>query len=120
MTTISGFLSSPVKLHGRRTISGKLLAFGFVAKIVTTPCRLGLRPAAQNFLATIWPLIEILRSLVVLPLDVDDCEDAVTPKTALVMSGNRILVMFLMIANQSETISYVGVKPDFDDDLCQS
>ena len=26
---------------------------------------LGLLPAAQNFLATIWPLIEILRSLVV-------------------------------------------------------
>ena len=26
-----GFLSSSVKLHGRRTISGKLLAFGFVA-----------------------------------------------------------------------------------------
>ena len=30
VTTISGFLSSSVKLHGRRTISGKLLAFGFV------------------------------------------------------------------------------------------
>ena len=58
-----GFLSSSVMLHGR-TISGKLLAFGCVAKIVTTPCRLGLLPAAQNFLASIWPLIEILRSLV--------------------------------------------------------
>ena len=31
VTTISGFLSRSVKLHGRRTISGKLLAFGFVA-----------------------------------------------------------------------------------------
>ena len=30
VTTTSGFLSSSVKLHGRRTISGKLLAFGFV------------------------------------------------------------------------------------------
>jgi len=36
-------------------------------KIVTTPCRLLCRylSPAQNFLATIWPLIEILRSLVV-------------------------------------------------------
>ena len=35
-------------------------------KIVTTPCRLLCHylPAAQNFLATIWPLIEILRSFV--------------------------------------------------------
>ena len=35
-------------------------------KIVTTPCRLlyYYLPAAHNFLATIWPLIEILRSLV--------------------------------------------------------
>ena len=57
-------MSSSVKLHRRRTIAGKLLAFGFVAKIVTTLCRLGLLPAAQNFLASIWPLIEILRSLV--------------------------------------------------------
>ena len=64
VTTISGFLSSSVKLHRRRTIAGKLLAFGFVVKIVTTPCGLGLLPAAQNFLASIWPLIEILRSLV--------------------------------------------------------
>ena len=34
-------------------------------KIVTTPCRLLCHylPATQNFLATIWPLIEILRSL---------------------------------------------------------
>jgi len=30
VTTISGFLSSSVKLHGRRTISGTLLVFGFV------------------------------------------------------------------------------------------
>ena len=68
VTTISGFLTSSVKLHRRRTIAGKLLAFGFVAKIVTTHCRLGLLPAAQNFLASIWPLIEILRSLVLFPL----------------------------------------------------
>ena len=35
-------------------------------KILTTPCRLLCHylPAAQNVLATIWPLIEILRSLV--------------------------------------------------------
>jgi len=32
-----GFLSSSVKLHGRRTISGKLLAFGFVATIRLLP-----------------------------------------------------------------------------------
>ena len=64
VTTISGFLSSSVNLHRRRTIAGKLLAFGFVAKILTTPCQLGLLPAAQNFLTSIWPLIEILRSLV--------------------------------------------------------
>ena len=34
------------------------------AKDKVTHCRLGLLPAAQNFLASIRPLIEILRSLV--------------------------------------------------------
>ena len=36
-------------------------------KVVTTPCRLLCHylSAAQNFLTTIWPLIEILRSLVI-------------------------------------------------------
>jgi len=37
VTTISGFLSSSVKLHGRRTISGKLLALGFVATMRLNP-----------------------------------------------------------------------------------
>ena len=61
-----------------------------MAKIVTIPCRLGLLPAAQNFLATIWPLIEILRSLVTQLFNMKD-NAALTAYISIVASKNTSL-----------------------------
>ena len=48
--------------RGRAVQSGIVEQFTSGEDVTPSP---GLLPAAQNFLATIWPLIEILRSLVV-------------------------------------------------------